>query len=92
MSAQPAAAQAVAPFAPALNLSPQLAAPAQPPVNIQAPARAPALPARPAITINAPITIHAGGGDAMEIRRQVDDALQDLVRQMESAYRTLLND
>jgi hypothetical protein len=62
------------------------------PALAPAPARASAAAPAAAITINAPITITAAGGDAMEIRRQVDDALQDLVRQMESAYRTLLND
>jgi hypothetical protein len=76
-----------------LSVAPPAAA-AGPARALPAPAAARARAAAPAaaITINAPITITAAGGDAMEIRRQVDDALQDLVRQMESAYRTLLND
>jgi TP901 family phage tail tape measure protein len=73
---------------PAAAAGPARALPAPAPAPARASAAAPAA----AITINAPITITAAGGDAMEIRRQVDDALQDLVRQMESAYRTLLND
>jgi TP901 family phage tail tape measure protein len=62
------------------------------PVPVPAPVRARAAAAAGAITINSPITINAPTGDAMDIRRQVDDAMQDLVRQIESAYRTLLND
>lgn len=44
------------------------------------------------ITINAPITINAAGGDAMDIRRQVELAFVDIQRQIESAHRVLLND
>lgn len=70
--------------------------------NPQAPARrAPvALPATAAaaqrpvapVTINAPITINASSGDAMEIRRQVEIAFYDIQHEIESSHRVLLND
>ena len=42
--------------------------------------------------VNAPVTINAAGGDAMEIRRQVELAFVDIQREVESAHRVLLND
>jgi TP901 family phage tail tape measure protein len=44
------------------------------------------------VVINAPVTINAAGGDAMEIRRQVELAFVDIQREVESAHRVLLND
>lgn len=44
------------------------------------------------VTINAPVTIHAAGGSAMEIRRQVELAFSDIMRGIESSHRMLLND
>ena len=52
----------------------------------------PAAAAGGAVTINAPVTINAAGGDAMEIRRQVELAFHDIQRQIESSHRVLLND
>ncbi len=53
--------------------------------------------ARPAaggggVTINAPVTINAAGGDAMAIRDQVRMAFQDLIAQAYGDYRVALND
>jgi len=48
--------------------------------------------AAPAITINAPVTINAAGGDHGDIRRQVEDAFVDILRRVESSHRMLLND
>ena len=44
------------------------------------------------VTINAPITIHAAGGNAMEIRDQVRAAFEDLMAMASSGYRVALND
>lgn len=44
------------------------------------------------VTIHAPVTINGAGGDAMEIRRQVELAFVDIQRQIESSHRVLLND
>ena len=44
------------------------------------------------ITINAPVTIHAGAGDAMAIRDQVRGAFEDLMAMANSGYRVALND
>jgi phage-related minor tail protein len=44
------------------------------------------------VVVNAPVTINAAGGDAMEIRRQVELAFVDIQREVESAHRVLLND
>jgi len=53
--------------------------------------------ARPAtggggVTIHAPVTIHAGGGDAMAIRDQVRMAFEDLIARAYGDYRVALND
>jgi TP901 family phage tail tape measure protein len=53
--------------------------------------------ARPAaggggVTIQAPVTIHAGGGNAMEIRDQVRMAFEDLIARAYGDYRVALND
>ena len=81
LSAGPGAALAAAPAAQQV---------AQAPVSLQAPrARRASAP----LTINAPVTIHAGGSaDAMEISRQVQLAFVDIQREIESAHRVLLND
>lgn len=44
------------------------------------------------VTINAPVTIHAAGGNAMEIRDQVRAAFEDLMAMASSGYRVALND
>jgi hypothetical protein len=44
------------------------------------------------VTINAPVTIHAAGGNAMEIRDQVRSAFEDLMAMASGAYRVALND
>ena len=44
------------------------------------------------ITINAPVTINAAGGNAMEIRDQVRAAFEDLMAMASSGYRVALND
>lgn len=44
------------------------------------------------VTINAPVTIHAAGGKAMEIRDQVRAAFEDLMAMASSGYRVALND
>jgi hypothetical protein len=44
------------------------------------------------VMINAPITIHAAGGNAMEIRDQVRAAFEDLMAMASSSYRVALND
>ena len=44
------------------------------------------------VTIHAPVTINAAGGDAMEIRRQVELAFTDIQYELASAHRVLLND
>lgn len=44
------------------------------------------------VTINAPVTIHAGAGDAMAIRDQVRAAFEDLMAMANSGYRVALND
>jgi TP901 family phage tail tape measure protein len=53
--------------------------------------------ARPAgggggVTINAPVTINAAGGDAMAIRDQVRMAFEDLIARAYGDYRVALND
>lgn len=53
--------------------------------------------ARPAtggggVTIHAPVTIHAAGGDAMAIRDQVRQAFEDLIARAYGDYRVALND
>jgi TP901 family phage tail tape measure protein len=58
---------------------------------LAAPVPAAAAPSAP-VTVNAPITINAAGGDAMEIRRQVELAFVDIQREIESSHRVLLND
>jgi TP901 family phage tail tape measure protein len=55
-------------------------------------APAPAAAAAGAVTISAPVTINASGGNAQEIRQQVELAFQDILHQVESAHRVLLND
>jgi TP901 family phage tail tape measure protein len=52
----------------------------------------PAAAGRGAVTVHAPVTINASGGDAMEIRRQVELAFEDIQRELESSHRVLLND
>jgi TP901 family phage tail tape measure protein len=58
--------------------------------------QAPAVPAPQAaarsITVHAPVTIHAAGGDAQGIRDQVRLAFADIQRELEAAHRTLLSD
>jgi hypothetical protein len=44
------------------------------------------------VTIHAPVTIHAGGGDAMTIRDQVRMAFEDLIARAYGDYRVALND
>ena len=44
------------------------------------------------VTIHAPVTIHAGGGDAMAIRDQVRMAFEDLIARAYGDYRVALND
>jgi len=44
------------------------------------------------VTINAPVTINAAGGNAMEIRDQVRAAFEDLMAMASSGYRVALND
>lgn len=44
------------------------------------------------VTINAPVTINATGGNAMEIRDQVRAAFEDLMAMASSSYRVALND
>jgi TP901 family phage tail tape measure protein len=44
------------------------------------------------VTIHAPVTIHAGGGDAMTIRDQVRMAFEDLIARTYGDYRVALND
>ena len=44
------------------------------------------------VTINAPVTIHAAGGDAMAIRDQVRMAFEDLIARAYGDYRVALND
>jgi TP901 family phage tail tape measure protein len=44
------------------------------------------------MTINAPVTIHAAGGDPHDIRRQVEAAFADILHQAESSYRVALHD
>ena len=44
------------------------------------------------VTINAPVTINAAGGNAMEIRNQVRAAFEDLMAMASSGYRVALND
>lgn len=44
------------------------------------------------VTINAPVTIHATGGDPHDIRRQVEAAFIDILYQAESAQRVALHD
>ena len=44
------------------------------------------------ITINAPVTIQATGGDPQDIRRQVEAAFTDILHQAESSYRVALHD
>jgi TP901 family phage tail tape measure protein len=89
MSAQPAVS--FAPQITALAQPPQIAAPAAPPVSAQVP-----LPPQPRaaapVTIHAPVTINAAGGNALEIRRQVELAFMDIQREIESSHRVLLND
>jgi hypothetical protein len=53
--------------------------------------------ARPAaggggVTINAPVTINAAGGDAQGIREQVRLAFEDLISRAYGDYRVALND
>lgn len=69
-------------------------APAAPARRVPAPLPATAPAPRPTapVTINAPITINAGSGDAMEIRRQVQLAFIDIQHEIESSHRVLLND
>jgi len=59
---------------------------------LAAPMPAAAAPAAAPVMINAPVTIHAAGGDPHEIRRQVELAFVDIQRQAESGHRVLLND
>jgi TP901 family phage tail tape measure protein len=59
---------------------------------LAAPIPAAAAPAAAPVTIHAPVTINAAGGDAMEIRRQVELAFIDIQRELESSHRMLLND
>ena len=59
---------------------------------LAAPMPAAAAPAAAPVMINAPVTIHAAGGDPQEIRRQVELAFVDIQRQAESSHRVLLND
>lgn len=82
--AQPITAGAIAAM---LATQPAAAAP----VAVQAPLPPQQQTTAP-VTINAPITINAAGGDAMEIRRQVELAFVDIQREIESAHRVLLND
>lgn len=58
---------------------------------LAAPVPAAAAPAG-GVTISAPVTINAAGGNAQEIRQQVELAFQDILQQVESAHRVLLND
>jgi TP901 family phage tail tape measure protein len=44
------------------------------------------------VTINAPVTINAAGGDAMAIRDQVRMAFEDLIARAYGDYRVALND
>ena len=44
------------------------------------------------VTINAPVTINAAGGNAMEIRDQVRAAFEDLIARAYGDYRVALND
>ena len=53
---------------------------------------APAGPAAAAVTINAPITINAAGGDPAQIRQHVVDAFADIQHQLAASHRVLLND
>ena len=82
-------------FVPGMNgaIIPKIARPlsqSAAPVNVQLPMQQQRAAAP--VTINAPITINAAGGDAMDIRRQVELAFVDIQRQIESAHRVLLND
>jgi TP901 family phage tail tape measure protein len=58
---------------------------------LAAPMPAAAAPVAP-VTVHAPVTINAAGGDPMEIRRQVELAFMDIQREIESSHRVLLND
>lgn len=51
-----------------------------------------AAPAAAAVTINAPITINAAGGDPAQIRQHVVDAFADIQHQLAASHRVLLND
>ena len=44
------------------------------------------------VTIHAPVTINAAGGDAMAIRDQVRAAFEDLIARAYGDYRVALND
>jgi hypothetical protein len=60
---------------------------------LAAPTPAAASPARGgAPVLHANITINAPGGDAGNIRQQVEQALHDLMRRLEFEQRTALND
>jgi TP901 family phage tail tape measure protein len=94
MSAQPVAALSQIPtpsLAPAINVAAPAPAPAAEPFNLQLPVPT-QRPAAPPVTINAPITINAAGGDAMAIRDQVRLAFEDLISRAYGDYRVALND
>jgi TP901 family phage tail tape measure protein len=51
-----------------------------------------AAPPPPAVTINAPITINATGGDPQQIRQHVVDAFAEIQHNLAASHRVLLND
>jgi TP901 family phage tail tape measure protein len=65
---------------------------AAPTVDLRIPSQGAAPQSKPPITINAPITIHAAGGDSHSIREQVRLAFEDLLARVYGDYRVALND